>query len=807
MEDDNTQTILGFSPLAGRVISHYRLDTYLGHGGMGVVWKAEDLALKRPVAIKFLPEMSQTSPDAQARFQTEAQIAAGLDHPAICTIYEIGCHQGTWFMAMAFIDGENVSQALKTGPMDVSQALQIAIDACGGLAAAQAREIVHRDIKSRNIMITRQGRAKILDFGLARMSGSAHLTLHGHLVGTPAYMSPEQVNGKNLDHRADLWSLGVVLYEMLAGTLPFKGDYRETLLRAILETQPPPIRELRAEVPAGLERVIMKALAKEPEMRYQSASDMARDLEALRDGRALPEDAYEIAGAGPAAIRGPRAATPSIAVLPFVNLTSDPENEYFSDGLTDELIGALAQLPNLHVVSRTSAFAMKGKTADMKTVGELLKVTSVIEGSVRKSGNRARINVQLVQISDGFPVWSERYDIELKDIFEVQEQIARKTVEGLKIKLLGEGKPLFPNYRAVNIKAYNLYLQGLYHIHQLNPANFEKARVYFEECLAEDSQYAPAHAGIARYYSKLAFYNVVEPRKGLQRALAAATRALQLDNRLADTNTTLGEILLALDWDWAGAERHFLEAIRISPGDALARHPYALMLVRQGRFDEAHRQLEIALSLDPLSKALNNGLAFLFYYARDYDRAREACRKTLELDPNYFQAVACHALICLEQRQFGEAMQYLEQARKVTRDSPIALSYYAYVCACLDRAPEAREILALLLKRAETEYIAPAYIGIIYAGLGDSSHAFDWLDKACDVRDSTLTFLGIFQAFDPLRSDPRFASLLKKIGLPSNMHPERLTLAGASVGNAPSIFSETAHHAGPRGSQPGSQKV
>ena len=774
MDWDQTETFLSPSNLRGRIISHYRLDEFLGQGGMGLVWKAEDLRLKRPAAIKFLPAFDGATEQAKQRFSIEAQAAAALDHPSVCTIYEIGEEAGVWFLAMAYVDGESVARKVLSGPLELALALQIGAEVADGLAAAHAREIIHRDIKSGNIMVTRQNHAKILDFGLARVNWSAGLTGTGMAVGTPSYMSPEQVSAGELDHRTDLWALGVVLYEMLAGQVPFHGDYREALYRAILDHPPPGLRARRPEIPSELEALVYKALAKSPDERHQSAAELRDELQALRGERG-PSSTSSVRGSG----RLRLAVLPSIAVLPFANLTSDPANEYFTDGLTDELISALASLRNIRVVSRTSVFAMKGKAGDIKEIGKRLRVGSVLEGSVRRAANRVRINVQLVNVEDEFPIWSDRYDEEMNDILQVQEDIAQKVVVALRVRLGDEGRFL-ANRRAASPEAYRLYLEGRYHIQQMNPLNLIKARECFEKAIEEDPEYAPAHGGLARYYCDMAHFSAMAPMSALPNGLAAAQRALELDGTLAVAHVTLAEIVLTLEWDWAGAEGHFREAIRLAPGDAYVRQPFARILSRQGRFDEAHQLLIEALDLDPLSKPAMNSIAYVYVSARRYEEALEACRRVLDIDPTYFETVACQAQAYSALGRHEEAIAASAVCRRVSRDSAAAVAVYAYFSGIAGRHEEARVLRDQLVERSQAGYVSPAFISFADIGLGEYEKAFERLNLACEIHDPFVTFLGVSPVFDPLRSDPRFPALLQKVGFPASFHPSVLHIRSTS---------------------------
>jgi len=744
MHADTTVTLGGDTPMQGRIISHYRISQYIGRGGMGVVWRADDLRLKRPVALKFPSGWIAPTQEALARLHMEAQAAAALDHIAICTIYDIDQADGLWFIAMAYIDGESLADRLRHGPLPPAEAVAIATQVIEGLEAAHAKNTVHCDIKSSNIMITRGGQAKILDFGIARVASAAGMTKGGPAVGTPAYMSPEQAQGIEVDHRTDLWSVGVVLYEMLSGRLPFRAGSTAEVLHEVVHGSPRPLEGARESRLPALERIVFKALAKKLDARYQTASEMLADLRALR-----------VAGV----------ACPSVAVLPFANLSAEPENDYFSDGLTDELINTLAQIPDLRVVSRTSTFALKGKADSIRRVGEMLQVDSVLEGSVRKSGSQLRITVQLVHVADERLVWAQKYDRELKDVFAIQEEIARLLVGSLKPKLLPETGRLLGRRYTENVRVYNLYLQGIYYLRQLTPAACELARKYLEQALHEDADYPPALAAMAYYHYTLGAFYIVPPKDALPKALKFVLRALEIDNMLSEAHARLGDILMDLDWDWEGAEREMRRALFLGPGQSDPHYSYMLLLMKLARYDEAFEQMQIALELDPLAVHLNSGLAYLYYYQRKYDASLAACRKTIELDPNYFEVYGCLGLVYAEQNMFDEAIEAFEKARKLSGDHPISLAFLAYTSALAGQPDKARALLDELLEYSKNVFISPAYIALIYIGLRQFDEAFAWLYQACEARDFLLTFLRVLHAFDPLRADPRFAGLLERLGL------------------------------------------
>ncbi len=751
----------------GRVITRYRLLEYVGRGGMGEVWKAEDLRLKRTVALKFLTHWGDTSSQARVRFQIEAQAAAALEHPAICGIYDIDDSDGLTFLSMPFIEGESLDERLSHGPLPVVEAVQIACQVTAGLEAAHRKNIVHRDIKSSNLMIARDGQVKILDFGIARVAWNQRITGIDTALGTPAYMSPEQIRGVDADHRTDLWSTGIVIYEMLTGETPFQADTKEVLFRLILNQ---PIRDLTSPleaIPREIESIVRKALAKSPEERYQNATAMRKELAAAigqRDSTAKQQSSSRVTHSA-----GLFQSTPlSIAVLPFANLSSDPESEYFGDGLTDELINALAQVEGIRVVCRTSAFATKKIVQDIRQIGKLLNVDCVLEGSVRKAGNRVRISVQLVRASEGYELWSQIYDRQLEDVFAIQEEIARHVAQVLNVKLFGrETRPLFENRLTDRIQAYTYYLQGTYHLRQMTPTSMELALNYFQRALAEDPEYAPAHAGLAAYYYQLGFYNLVPPKDALSMALKSVVKAIELDSTFGEARRIMGGVLVNLDWDWNAAEREFRQGIELAPGDANIRYSYMLLLVKLQRFKEAHDQLQTALRFDPVALYLKTALAGLHYYEGNYSAALDAVHEALKLDSNYFEAYGILGLTHIERGELQAAVAAFQKARDLSGGHPLSLAFLAYALAVAGSITESRELLAQLLKLSETMYVSPGYVSIIYIGLEEHDNAFEWLSRAYEARDPLLAFMRVLHSFNPLRQDERFTLLLKKVGLES----------------------------------------
>ncbi|MCK5597706.1 MAG: protein kinase, partial [Candidatus Eisenbacteria sp.] len=540
--------------------------------------KAEDTKLEREVALKFPSSHVLGDQNDRVRFVQEAKAAAALNHPNICTVFEIDEADGQTFIAMECVEGENLKTKIASGPLELADALDIAIQIAEGLAAAHKKNIVHRDIKPANIVVTAEGCAKIMDFGLARMAGGAQLTRTGTTVGTTAYMSPEQARGDAIDHRTDLWSLGVMLYEMVAGRRPFKGDRDQAVIYSILNDKPESITSPVSGAPSEIAGILVKALAKDPAARYQSAGNLAADLGAIR--QKLVSDPTVVVAAEPEAL-------PSIAVLPFANMSPDPENDYFGDGLAEELANALAQLPQLRVVARTSAFQFRGKDSDIREIGAKLNVGTVLEGSVRKAGSRLRVTAQLISVSDGFHLWSDRYDREMEDIFAVQDEITSAIVEQLKVRLGLEPSAPIVRRHTDNLDAYSLYLKGLYYWNSLTPEGLRKSRECYEKAIEIDPDYAPAHAALSMWHQSLAFWADAPPQEAFGKSRAAAERALEIDETVAMAHNCLAVIHFMHDWDWEKAEREFERSLELDPSSAFGHLNYAFLLTDLARHEDA----------------------------------------------------------------------------------------------------------------------------------------------------------------------------------------------------------------------------
>ncbi|MFC1800201.1 protein kinase [Candidatus Eisenbacteria bacterium] len=708
----------------GTPISHYKIIEKIGEGGMGVVYKAADTKLNRTVALKFLPPRLLCDSEAKERFEHEARAASAPNHHNIATIYEIDEVDDRCFISMEYLEGGSLKELLKDKELSMKEILDLALQICEGLSAAHESGTVHRDLKPDNIMLTKRGRAKITDFGLAKLKGVTGLTREGTTLGTLQYMSPEQVEGAGIDHRSDIFSFGVVLYEMVTGQPPFKGDNQAAVIHSILTRDPEPMGPSRRGLPSGIERIIAKALAKQVDSRYQSAEDMLADLRRAKDTLAR-----EKSEAGRQALE----LRPSIAVLPFTNLSADPDQEYFCDGMAEEIINVLTHVEGLRVVARTSAFAFKGRSGDIREIGKQLDVESVLEGSVRKAGTRVRITAQLVSVADGYHIWSEKFDREMQDIFGIQDEISLAIVDRLRVKLLGKHKAELTKHHTENLEAYHLYLKGRYFWNRRTGGALEKSVGCFEQAIEKDPAYAFAYFGLADAYHILYMHGLSPLKEAYPKAKRAVLRALELDDSLAGAHTSMAEIKRTFENDPEGAEQEFRRAIELSPGYATAHHWYSIMLVDIGRFEEAVEEGGRALELDPLSTIIKLHVAQLRSSAWDWDGAEEMYRHALEIDAANENILVAYALFLARMERREEAVSIINRALELAPDSPWIKGFYMAVLYYAREFDESIEVGLKLLGLTPVFPVVPLMIGACYIMKGMYEEALAVLGKAREL--------------------------------------------------------------------------
>jgi serine/threonine protein kinase/Flp pilus assembly protein TadD len=723
---------------------------------MGVVYKALDTKLQRTVALKVLAPSLAADETSRRRFLREARAASSLDHPNICTIFEINeTPDGHLFMAMAYYAGDTLRGLLRRGPLALHRALDITIQLGRALEWAHRAGVVHRDIKPPNIMLY-NGMVKVLDFGVAKLVGEAGMTVAGETVGTVHYMSPEQAAGKPVDHRTDIWAAAAVFYEMLTGEVPFPADNIQAAMQAIFTRPTPSVVSRVPGTPQEVDWVIAKALAKSRENRYAEISEMVADLEAIRGGR-QPVTATLTAVVPPL-------ESPAIAVLPFENRSLDQESEYFSDGLTEELINGLARLEGLRVVSRTSAFEFKKKAQDIRKIGEMLGVQSVLEGSVQKAGNRIRIIAQLTNAATGYHLWSQRYDREFGDIFDVQDDISSSIINALKITFPGTRK-LPAIQHPENVEAYQSYLKGRFYWNKKNPAALERARELFEKALEQDPNYALAHCGLADYYLVMGGYWLIPNNEAFPKAKAAALKAMGLEPDLPEPHAALGSVLEFWERDWKGAEKEFRRALDLRPQDAEARLRYGLHFMMIGKVERALVEIRKVVQLDPLSMSAAGFEAMALAYSGQCDAAIRRCEEALMMDPQFVELHYALGIARQKKGLYTEAVEAFEAGAAVSGRHSLILGWLAAAYAAAGRRQDAHDVVKELMAAGERGPLVPLPLAVAYAALGDKDRAFEWLNRAAEAHDGLLCYLQVVPTYDSLRDDPRYTELLDRLGL------------------------------------------
>jgi serine/threonine protein kinase/Flp pilus assembly protein TadD len=809
--------------MIGTTLSHFKITAKLGEGGMGEVYRAEDIRLKRQVALKVLPRDLATNPERLERFQREAETLAALDHPNIVHIFSVEESDGLHFLTMQLVDGKTLSELIPDDGMSADKIFDVAIPLADALAAAHERGVIHRDLKPGNIMVTEDGRVKVLDFGLAKLrreepvgeltqAETAPLTEEGRVLGTVPYMSPEQLSGKPADQRADVFALGVVLYEIVSGKRPFHGESSIELVSSILKDSPPPVSEGRAELPRHLGRIIEHCLAKDPMKRYQSVLDVKNELESLREevksgSATTASDAALQVGSSPsfwskksmaliagvilvsfvsvavwwgrddptsgssgAANSAPNAAdgggTPSLAVLPFVDMSPEKNQEYFADGITEALISNLAKISSLRVISRTSAMRYKNADQSLPEIAAELGVEYVVEGSALRIGEKVRITADLVHAADERHMWSESYDRGVADILGLQKEVSRAVSDSVRVQLTPEDLRRLEIRKTVDPVAHELYLRGRYYWNQRTPEALYRGLALFEEAVAKDPSYAAAHAGIG--LSNLTLHAHTSDRTQAEwfaDARRAAETALSLDGESAEAHLVLADVKLHQDLDWDGAEFHFDRALELNPGESTTLIWSMELSVARSDISRALDQVARAVEVDPLSPIVNNFRGIVSFYARRYEESRRHFLHAVEVAPELYSNYAGLALVYGQLNRCEDALVAAEKSLELSPDSPSSRNAVVWVAARCSPEVEAGRQFARFLPRDGLGSKANLDVATVYAELGDIDQAFESLDRAVEGHDAGLFALTVDPRFDILREDPRFLEVLKRIGL------------------------------------------
>jgi eukaryotic-like serine/threonine-protein kinase len=819
LEEDEGESIVG------QQIGAYEIIREISRGGMGDVYLAQDTRLGRRIVLKLLPKHFTADKDRSRRFKLEARAASALSHANICVIHEVGeTADGRHYIVMEYIEGETLGQRMASAQMEVGEVLDVAIQIARALAAAHSAGVVHRDIKPENIMVRLDGDIKVLDFGLAKLTERHPVDLEttakarvqtkiGMVMGTATYMSPEQARGLAVDERTDIWSLGVVLYEMVTGRAPFVGATSSDVMVSVLEREPLPLLTYAPELPSEMQGIITKALCKDRGERYQAATDLLLDLKNLRQEQefgtksdpAQPKSSATIqrnnelarpaqsnveswttqirrhklgailvlamiaaAAAGLAyayTFGGHKAALDSIAILPFLNVSADPNTEYLSDGMTESIINTLSQIPGVRVTARGTVFRYKGQEVDPQKVGHELGVDAVLTGRVLQRTDALSIQVDLVSTADGSQLWGEHYDRKLNDIFVVQEEIAKQISGKLRTRLTGEAQRRLENHSTENAEAYQLYLKGQYFWNKFTPEGEKTALEYFNQAIAKDPGYALAYVGLADSYGVIGLNSWSPPNEAFPKAKAAATKALEFEDKLAEAHAALGADEMFYDWNWSASEQELRRALELNPNSPNAHRLYAHLLTATGRFNESIAQVKINQQLDPLSLVTYADVVRAYYFARHYDEAIEMNKKAREMDPGFGIAHLVAGAAYEQKWKYEEAITEFQKANSIPGGSSEALGALGHVYAISGKKDEALKVLEVLKEISQHKYVSPLDRAIIYAGLNDKNQALEQLEKAAEDRCGWLINLKVEPRFDNLRLEPRYLKLVQRIGL------------------------------------------
>ncbi|TET74478.1 MAG: tetratricopeptide repeat protein [Candidatus Aminicenantes bacterium] len=774
----------------------YEIIEELGKGGMARVYKVFDKKIKEEVALKLLkPEIAADEKTIE-RFSNELKFARKIVHKNVGRMYDINEEEGTHYITLEYVPGEDLKSFIKRSEqLTVGKAISVAKQVCEGLTEAQRLGVVHRDLKPQNIMIDREGNARIMDFGIARSLKAKGITDEGVIIGTPEYMSPEQVEGEEADHRSDLYSLGVILYEMVTGSVPFKGDTPLSIAVKHKSQTPRDPKELNAQIPDDLSRVILLCMEKDKGKRYQGTKELLSDLIKIEKNiptteRIFPKRVLKaekigkikwrnlilyggaailsilLIMAGIYLFTGRQEAIDSIAVLPFEYEDADPDMEYLGDGITESLINKLSQLPNLTVISRFSVFQYKGKKPNLQEVGQKLNVKAILTGWIAKRRDGLSISVELVDTRDNSVIWGDKYNRKkLADILTVQENISKEIAENLRLRLSGEEKSRLAKRFTENAEAHQAYLKGRFYWNKRTEVGLMQGLDYFKQAIEKDPGYALAYTGIADSYNLLGRYSHLGPNEAMPKAKAAAIKALEIDDELGEAHTSLAFVVRYYDLDWWAACREYKRAIELNPSYATAHHWYAITLSGMERHDEAIKEIKRALELDPLSLIINTNVAWVYYFARKYDRAIEQYKKTLEMEPNFGVARLRLGRAYLQREMFEEAIAEFKKAASLSDESIHMLAALAHGYAVSGRKDDAMKLLDRLKELSKDRYVPSYELAVIYLGLEDKDQALKWLEKAYEERGSYLGYIKVDPNIDGLRSDPRFKELLKRMGL------------------------------------------